>query len=195
MKIAVLVFLFVWSFSVRISAQDFGESDLPEGNHQVFSFDYMESVKTDRSIKSYHLSSAFGKYITPDFALYGQLTMAKNTGFSTHWQTGTPVNHRASTQGVGLSLLARFDFARTDDFNLTANASAGVIYFNKPFPAYGTRLNALLKAGLSAGYRISGPWHAELGVRYMHISNAKGNGGNNPSLDSVGPSLSLSRQF
>ncbi len=195
MKIVIVVALSFAALAEPLHAQGQTNTEIPEGNHQVFDFDYLEGLKADRSIRSYHVSGAFGGYITPDFALYGQLTMAKNTGYSTGWHTGAPINHRASTQGVGLSILARFDLARSEDFNLTANASAGVIYFNKPFPAFGTRLNAMLKTGISAGYRIAGDWHAELGIKYMHISNAKGRSLNNPALDSLGPTIALTRQF
>jgi hypothetical protein len=88
--------------------------------------------------------------------------------------------------GAGFNLMLRWHFLRGERWSIFADGGAGLVQFDRRFPAGGTHFNFNQRVGLGATFRLDANIHLIGGVRYMHLSNASIHGsGRNPSFDAV----------
>lgn len=95
------------------------------------------------------------------------------------------VNRRLSLSGMGISPLGfQVNFLAQHKVQPFINASAGLMFLNKPFPDYrGKKLNFTLGAGTGVEYMLSRSVSLSVGMKYHHLSNGD-RSYINPGIDS-----------
>lgn len=167
------------------------------GMQSVFSAEYLHSKHSDRDIDSYQVNAALGYYPWQRLGLFGQLTLAKNSGYSTdNWKPALGKMNE-DTFGIGANFMARFHLIDHGPWSFFLQGSLGGVHFDKDYPTRGTKWNIMSRLGASVSYHLSSSTTIEVGYRHMHISNGKMEGGadTNPAVDSQGIALGLNYSF
>jgi hypothetical protein len=66
------------------------------------------------------------------------------------------------------------------------DGSAGVLLYNRDFPAGASRYEFMLRIGPTLSYRLNDGQDLSLTLRGMHVSNGQGFNPHNPEYNSVG---------
>ena len=94
------------------------------------------------------------------------------------------VDHDDTGSMVELDFILRWHFAKGDDWSIYADVGAGIIYSSISVPRGGTNFNFSPQAGLGATFDLNEKAKLIVGLRYVHMSNARMKGvDNNPAWD------------
>ena len=98
--------------------------------------------------------------------------------------------------GAGPVLAARVEFARSENVSVSLDGSAGVLLYDRDFPAGASRYDFMLRIGPSLSYRLSDRQDLSLSYMEMHVSNGQGfNNLHNPEYNARGVGVQFLRAF
>lgn len=95
--------------------------------------------------------------------------------------------------GLGPTVSASLKLAELGPVRLNLDASGSVMFYDRSFPAGGSRYNGMLQAGPSLSLGLDTRRTLTAGARWTHISNGQGLGAHNPSFDGRGLFVQVER--
>lgn len=124
------------------------------------------------------------------------LTASYAWGYSTQWEpSGDTIfiasDYKTSAFGIGPVLQISPTIIKTKRFSVIAEANGGILLYNRKFPYGGDVYNLMFRTGPSVAYRLENGHLMKIGCRWMHVSNGKGYGNQNPFYEAIGISLSV----
>lgn len=164
--------------------------------------EYLTPTVFGNNIKTISIHGFFWKHYfkkTPVLINIG-LTCTYAWGFSRQWYPISdsilkPVDYKTSAFGIGPSLQIECVMVKIKRFSLVAEASGGFILYDKHFPYGGDAYNIMFRTGPSVTYKINHHYLFKIGYRWMHVSNGKGYGNQNPFYEAQGVNLSFIKIF
>jgi len=126
------------------------------------------------------------------FRFYGGLTVSRARGtisFRTgSFEEGTlrNVTFDSTATGAGPVVATRVEFARSGNVSASMDGSAGVLLYDRDFPAGASRYEFMLRIGPSLSYRLNDRQDLSLTLRRMHVSNGQGYNLHNPEYNASG---------
>jgi hypothetical protein len=91
--------------------------------------------------------------------------------------------------GFGPSVAGRITLLGAGSVRLSADVSASILLYDRRFPAGGERYNGMFQAGPTAAFDLGAGQSLQIGYRWMHVSNGRGPGPDNPAYEGRGVSL------
>jgi hypothetical protein len=126
------------------------------------------------------------------FKFYGGLTLSRALG-TISFRTGsseagtlTREIFDSNATGAGPVLATRVEFARSGNVSASLDGSAGVLLYDRNFPAGASRYEFMLRIGPTLSYRLNDRQDLSLTFRAMHVSNGQGYEVHNPEYNSRG---------
>jgi hypothetical protein len=97
------------------------------------------------------------------------------------------------TSGFGLGPVIQINptIIKAKRFSLVAEASGGIMLYMNRFPYGGDIYNFMFRSGASIIYPINSVYFLKIGYRWMHVSNGKGTGIQNPFFEGHGLNISF----
>lgn len=160
--------------------------------------EYFHPIYRDRQIHTTVINIRKRSNYLDDFLLttYAGLTINYAWG---HIIEDDPYHRRTeyanSAFGIGPMVHSRWSPVTLDDLTLSVDASGGIIFHNKAFPAGGDYYNFICRIGPSISYPLKDKQALIFGFGIMHVSNGQGVNRDNPTYNAAGFSLSFSRYF
>jgi len=172
-------------------------SALPEtqpGREMIVEVQELVPVESDRKIRTTNLDLLLRirRFDTPDFKFHGGFTVSRSRGSITRqtgsFQAGTLKNetYASTATGAGPVLAVRAEFARRGNLSASLHGSAGVLLYDRDFPAGASRYEFMLRYGTTVSYRLNDRQDLSLTLRGMHVSNGQGFNSHNPEYNAVG---------
>lgn len=122
----------------------------------------------------------------------GFTNVGLNYYFADNWAfgfeaTGVGVSQDENNAAAGgADIILRTHLWNYGRFSLYGDFSAGVLEADHRIPPGGTDFNFTIRTGVGSAYRLNETTSLMLGVRYLHLSNARQEGPNrNPSLNAI----------
>jgi len=112
-------------------------------------------------------------------------TISLRTGSSEAGTLRTETFESTAT-GAGPVLAAQVELARSGKVSASLDGSAGVLLYNRDFPAGASRYEFMLRIGPTLSYRLSDGQDLSLTLRGMHVSNGQGFNTHNPEYNGIG---------
>lgn len=159
-------------------------ADVPSHRIQEFGLDHFEPLHANRQIDLVNASAYLrekrfeGWPLTLRLGVVAQHARGEITQLS---DTLSQQTLDSPGHGLGVSAEARLRVWK----GLHLDASATPMLYDRRFPAGGTYYNGMFQAGPSFSWEMgAGRW--TLGARWLHISNGRGLGPDNPSTEGRG---------
>jgi len=172
-------------------------SALPEtqaGREMIVEVQELVPVESDRKIRTTNLDLLLRirRFDTPDFKFHGGFTVSRSRGNLTRrtgsFEAGTlrdePFDSAAT--GAGPVLAIRSEFARSRNVSASVDGSAGVLLYDRDFPAGASRYDFMFRYGPTLSYRLNDRQVWSLTLRGMHVSNGQGFNKHNPQYNAAG---------
>lgn len=189
---AVLLLLLLPALSGNASCQAQEKANgLPETQARreiVVELQEFVPVERVRQIRTSNLDFLFRirSFDTPDFKFYGGLTVSGSRGTVTR-RTGSFDEAVASAAtGAGPVLAVRVELARGGNLSASLDGSAGVLLYDRDFPAGASRYEFMFRYGPTLTYRLNDRQDLSLTLRGMHVSNGQGFVPHNPEYNAAG---------
>jgi hypothetical protein len=126
------------------------------------------------------------------FKFFGGLTVSRPRG-NISLRTGSSdagtlkdETFDSTATGAGPVLAARVELARSGNVSAWVDGSAGVLLYDRNFPAGASRYEFMLRIGPTLSYRLNDRQNLSLTLRGMHVSNGQGYNPHNPQYNSAG---------
>jgi hypothetical protein len=151
-------------------------------------------VERERKIRTTNLDFLFHlkRFDIPDFEFYGGLTVSRSLGSIT-MQTGSSQagtlkdeTFDSAATGAGPVLAIRAEFAHSGSVSVSLDGSAGVLLYDRDFPAGASRYDFMFRYGPTLSYRLNDRQYLSLTLRGMHVSNGQGFNDHNPEYNGMG---------
>jgi len=126
------------------------------------------------------------------FKLYGGLTLSRargNISFRTGSAGAGTLKDEAfdsAATGAGPVLAIRTEFARSRNVSASLDGSAGVLLYDRDFPAGASRYEFMFRYGPTLSYRLNDRQELSVTLRGMHVSNGQGFHTHNPEYNAIG---------
>jgi lipid A 3-O-deacylase len=151
-------------------------------------------VERPRQIHTTNLDFLFHmkRFDSQDFKFYGGLTVSRARGNITRrtgsFEAGTrrdePFDSAAT--GAGPVLAIRAELGRSGNVSVSLDGSAGVLLYDRDFPAGASRYEFMFRFGPTLSYRLNDRQDLSLTLRGMHVSNGQGFVPHNPEYNAAG---------
>lgn len=203
-KLKIAIFYtcyFVFSFS-GMYAQEILKQDTTRFNKSNSSFEaggeYLTPTRFSDKIQTTSLYAFFWKRhlknisvkinsgITTTYA-WGYTTLQKRISESEIQS----VNYKTSAFGLGPAFQVEYAPIIIKRFSVVVEASSGIILYSRRFPYGGDIYNFMFRTGPSITYKIKSNYFFKMGYRWMHVSNGKGSGPQNPYYEAQGLNISF----
>ncbi len=151
-------------------------------------------VERDRKIRTTNLDFLFRikRFDTPDFKFYGGLTVSRSRGTLAR-QTGSSLagtlkdeTFDSAATGAGPVLAIRAELGHSGNVSASLDGSAGVLLYDRDFPAGASRYAFMFRYGPTLSYRLNDRQTFSLTFRGMHVSNGQGFNDHNPEYNAMG---------
>jgi hypothetical protein len=162
-----------------------------------FSADYLAPTRYSNQVNT----ASFHTFIWKKY--FNKISILASAGLSTSYawgeiqqyiavDTNIYVLHRP-TSAFGLGPVIRLDhpLLQTKPFTIFIDASLGILLYDKRFPYGGAIYNFMFRAGPSLGWQLKNNRIIKIGYRWMHVSNGKGIGPQNPYYEAQGVNIAL----
>ena len=170
---------------------------LPEtqaGRQIMLELQELGPVENNRKIRTTNLDFLFRirRFDIPDFKFYGGLTVSHSRGAITRrtgsLQAGTLMDETldSTATGAGPVLAIRAEFEHSGNVWASLDGSAGVLLYDRDFPAGASRYAFMFRYGPTLSYRLNDRRVLSLTLRGMHVSNGQGINGHNPQYNAAG---------
>ena len=207
MKITVLSMLLLPALYGNASchAQEKGNT-VPEtrpGREMIVEVQELMPVESDRKIRTTNLDLLFRirTFDTPDFKFHGGLTVSHSRGTITRqtgsFEAGTLKNEKydSTATGAGPVLAVQAELGRGRNLSTSLHGSAGVLLYDRDFPAGASRYDFMLRYGLTFSYGLNDRQDLSVTLRGMHVSNGQGINSHNPQYNAMGVGVQYLRAF
>jgi hypothetical protein len=179
------------------------ENNLPIRNAMEVSVEYLAPLEASRDIDTLNVNTLYQiktfKRIGLSLFAGGTATFAKGDITQQEGELSEGTLHEATYDtdavGIGPVVLADLRLWRLNGLSALVEASAGIIVYNRDFPAGGDRYNFMWRVGPVLQYAIGSGFLVGIGWLWMHVSNGQGTGPQNPSYDASGLSFQFSFPF
>jgi hypothetical protein len=177
-------------------------SALP-GREMIVEVQELVPVESDRKIRTTNLDLLFRirKFDISDFKFHGGLTVSHSRGTITRqtgsFQAGTlkDEKYESTATGAGPVLAVQAELGRGANLSTSLYGSAGVLLYDRDFPAGASRYEFMLRYGLTFSYRLNDRQDLSLGLRGMHVSNGQGFDSHNPQYNAMGVGVQFLTAF
>ena len=170
---------------------------LPEtqsGREIMVELQELGPVERDRKIRTTNLDFLFRikRFDTPDFKFYGGLTVSRSRGTLARrtgsFAAGTLEDETfdSAATGAGPVLAIRAEFAHSGNVSASLDGSAGVLLYDRDFPAGASRYAFMFRYGPTLSYRLNDRQTLSLTFRGMHESYGQGFNAHHPEHNAVG---------
>ena len=135
------------------------------------------------------------------FKLYGGLTLSRARGTISYrtgsFEAGTLKDETfdSTASGAGPVLAARVELGRSGSVSASVEGSAGVLLYDRDFPARASRYEFMLRIGPTLSYRLNEMQDLSLMFMRMHVSNGQGFNTHNPEYNASGFGVQFSGAF
>jgi len=151
-------------------------------------------VERARQIHTANLDLLFRirRFDTPDFTFYGGFTVSRSRGNLTRRtgssEAGTLRDETldSTATGAGPVLAIRAEFEHSGNVWASLDGSAGVLLYDRDFPAGAYRYAFMFRYGPTLSYRLNDRRVLSLTLRGMHVSNGQGINNHNPQYNAAG---------
>ena len=132
------------------------------------------------------------RFDTPDFKFYGGLTLSRARGTiirrigSSEAGTLRDETFDSAATGAGPVLAIRAEFAHSGNVSASLDGSAGVLLYDRDFPAGASRYDFMFRYGPTLSYRLNDRQTLSVTFRGMHVSNGQGFNAHNPEYNAMG---------
>jgi len=179
---------------------------LPEtqaGRQIILELQELGPVERDRKIRTTNLDFLFhiSSFDSPDFEFYGGFTVSHSRGTIT-WRTGSfqagtrmDENFDSTATGAGPVLAIRAEFAHSGNVSASLDGSAGILLYDRDFPAGASRYDFMFRYGPTLSYKLNDRQALSLTLRGMHVSNGQGLNTHNPQYNAAGLGVQLLGAF
>jgi lipid A 3-O-deacylase len=160
-------------------------------------------VERPRQIHTTNLDFLFHikRFDIPEFKFYGGLTVSRARGNITRragsFEAGTlrdePFDSAAT--GAGPVLAIRAESGRSGNVSVSLDGSAGVLLYDRDFPAGASRYEFMFRFGPTFSYRLNDRQVLSLTLRGMHVSNGQGFVSHNPEYNAAGVGVQFLAAF
>lgn len=169
----------------------------------LLSVDHFWPEDDDRNIGTLNLNAYYliKEFRAVNLSIYAGFTATYAKGDITQLEgaleegTLREVNYEEEAFGMGPGILADLRLWRYRELSIHFDASGGLILYNEEFPTGGEPYNFMWRWGPVLRYDLNNDRALGLGYHWMHVSNGKGIGSQNPSYDARGLSLQFSFAF
>jgi len=194
----VLSILLLTALSRNASCQTQEKANvLPEtqaGREIMVELQELGPVERVRQIHTANLDLLFRirSFDTPDFTFYGGFTVSRSRGNLTRrtgsFEAGTLTDESfdSAATGAGPVLAIRTEFAHGGNVRASLDGSAGVLLYDRDFPAGASRYAFMFRYGPTLSYRLNDRRVLSLTLRGMHVSNGQGFHTHNPEYNAIG---------
>ncbi len=160
-------------------------------------------VERDRKIRTTNLDFLFHirRFDSPDFKFYGGLTVSRSRGTITlrtgSVQAGTrkDENFDSTATGAGPVLAIRAELARSGNLSVSLDGSAGILVYERDFPAGASRYEFMFRYGVTFTYRLNDRQNLSVTPGGMHVSNGQGFNPHNPEYNAFGAGVQFLGAF
>src|SRR2546425_12174418 len=170
---------------------------LPEtqaGREIVVELEELGPIKRNRQIHTTNLHFLFRmkSFDIGDFKLYGGLTVSRARGTISYrtgsLEAGTLIDksYDSTASGAGPVLAARVGLARGRNLSASLDGSAGVLLYDRDFPAGASRYEFMFRYGPTLSYRLNDRQDLSVTLRGLHVSNGQGFKPHNPANNAIG---------
>ena len=170
---------------------------LPEtqaGRQIMVELQELGPVESDRKIRTANFDFLFHirRFDSPDFKFYGGLTVSRSRGAITRRTdsagAGTLMDENldSTATGAGPVLAIRAEFPHSGNVSASLDGSAGILLYDRDFPAGASRYDFMFRYGPTLSYRLNGRQALSLTLRGMHVSNGQGINRHNPQYNAAG---------
>jgi len=108
-----------------------------------------------------------------------------------------PEADRYKTSAFGIGPVIQIDptIIKIKRFAIIAEASGGLLLYSNRFPYGADIYNFMFRTGPSITYQTSKNYFFKIGYRWMHVSNGKGFGNQNPFYEAQGVNISFIKKL
>ncbi|MGZ3863322.1 MAG: acyloxyacyl hydrolase [Bacteroidia bacterium] len=164
--------------------------------------DYLPPTRYNNQIKTASLHCLFWKkrFVENYVLLSAGVTATYGWGYSeqvkNYGDTLTEIFiYKTSAFGLGPIIQIEPTIIKYKRFSLIGEASGGVILYTNKFPYGGDYYNFMFRMGPSVSWEITKHNYFKVGYRWMHVSNGKGFGNQNPFYEAQGIGIGFVRMF
>jgi len=206
-KAAILSMLLIPALIGNASCQAQEKANvLPEtqtGREIIVGLEELGPTQNNRQIHTTNLDFLFRmkSFDIEGFTFYGGLTISRARG-TISFRTGSleagtlkdEIFESAAT-GAGPVLAVRTEFARSGNLSVSLDGSAGVLLYDRTFPARASRYEFMFRFGPTLSYRLNDRQGLSLSLRGMHVSNGQGFNTHNPEYNAAGVGVQFLGHF
>ena len=141
------------------------------------------------------------RFDSPYFKFYGGLTVSRARGNITRrtgsFEDGTLQDETvdSAATGAGPVLAIRAEVGRSGNVSVSLDGSAGVLLYDRDFPAGASRYEFMFRYGPTLSYRLNDAQYLSLTFRGMHVSNGQGFNPHNPEYNAAGVGVQFLAAF
>lgn len=203
----IILILAICHFFYLVSNKCFGQSSaeidsiyICEKYRSKFELDgeYLQPTRLSNEIKTVSVNVFYCKKFLKNGSVLisAGLTGTYAWGYSTQWYSFgdtllVSVDYKTSAFGVGPVFQIAPTIIKFKHFSVVGEINGGVIFYDKRFPFGGDFYNFMFRTGPSFVCRLNDRYSLKIGYRWMHVSNGKGNGNQNPYYEAQGISVGL----
>ena len=168
------------------------------GREIVVELEELGPLERNRQIHTTNLHFLFRmkSFDIGDFKLYGGLTVSRARGtISYRTDTLGDESFASNASGAGPVLAARVELARGRNLSASLDGSAGVLLYDRDFPAGASRYEFMFRYGPTLSYRLNDRQDLSVTLRGMHVSNGQGFNRHNPEYNAIGFGVQFSGVF
>ena len=168
--------------------------EMQAGREIMAELEELGPVKRNRQIHTMNLHFLFRmkSFDIGMFKLYGGLTLSRargNISFTTgSAEAGTLMDEvfDGAASGAGPVLAVQAELGRGRNLSTSLYGSAGVLLYDRDFPAGASRYDFMLRYGPTLSYRLNDRQELSVTLRGMHVSNGQGFHTHNPEYNAIG---------
>ena len=168
--------------------------EMQAGREIMVELEELGPLERNRQIHTTNLHFLFRmkSFDIGDFKLYGGLTVSRARGTISYrtgsLEAGTLIDksYDSTASGAGPVLAARVGLARSGNVSASVDGSAGVLLYDRDFPAGASRYEFMFRYGPTLSYTLNGGQELSVTLRGMHVSNGQGFNTHNPEYNAAG---------
>ncbi len=183
-----------WNASCQAQERANVSPETQAGREIIVELEELRPIRRNRQIHTTNLHFLFRmkSFDIGDFKLYGGLTVSRARGTISYrtgsFEAGTLKDETfdSAATGAGPVLAARVELARSGNVSASLDGSAGVLLYDRDFPAGASRYDFMFRYGPTLSYRLDDRQDLSVTLRGMHVSNGQGFNPHNPEYNAIG---------
>ena len=195
--------IFLLLFILAVSSSSYSQNTDPADLQKTFTSkveigaEYLVPTRFSDQIRTVSAHAFFWKQRSRNmsFLVNAGITTTYARGYTRQYdiRSDTLFTSHYKTSAAGIGPVIQLDYApiKIKRFSLIVEASGGLLVYSNRFPYGGDIYNFMFRTGPSVAYRLNNNCFLKTGYRWMHVSNGKGYGRQNPFYEAQGVNISL----